>query len=220
MTAPGTGGGPASQTGDRAAARSPAGRGLRPGYGLAVAAVLLGLLAPLLGSDQRMPATGVPELTAELATGAPLIDAVDLAARIRAGEPTTLVDVRDSSAFIRFAIPTAERWPVGRLASLPEGGGPIVLYGDGDGTAARGWLLLRRLGHPDVRILERGVVGWIDGILEPVLPADSPEERARYRRVADLSRYFGGMPRVGEPALERQRSAESAVRLLSRRGCY
>ena len=79
-------------------------------------------------------------------------------------------------------------------------------------------MAIDRLGHRP-RILERGVLGWIDGVVSPVLPAGTADERARYRRVAEVSRYFGGMPRVGEPTAPASDAGE-AVRLLTRRGCY
>ena len=232
----------------------------RTGAVLAAAAVVLGALAPLAGNAARGPATvGVAELTAELAAGEPLVDAVTLGEWIRERRPLRVWDVRpDSGAFIRFSVPTAahvpfrtlpdrvlsERTPLDRtpldrtpLDRTPEGALPdsvtLVLYdAEGSGDAARSWLLLRRLGYPDVRILRRGVIGWIDGIVRPVLPAGTPAERERYERVAAVSRYFGGLPRVGEPPdgapagtgdaspADPPADADRAVQLLSRRGCY
>lgn len=191
-----------------------------PGAILATLAIGLAALAPLVGAADRPGRTGVAELSEELASGAPLVDAVTVAEWIRDRRPTRIVDVRDSSAFIRLSVPTAVHVPFDELPGLvPDSGRTLVVYDDGAGRAVRGWLLLRRLGHPDVRILERGVLGWIDGVVRPVLPADTPGERARYQRVAEVSRYFGGMPRIGEPPA-REASAEAAVQLLSRRGCY
>lgn len=187
---------------------------------LATSAIVLAGLAPLAGAADRPGANGVVELSGELATGAPLIDPVTVAEWIRDRRPARIVDVRDSSAFIRFSVPTAENVPLPALAGLPvDSARPLVLYDDGAGQAARGWLLLRRLGHPRVRIMERGVPGWIDGVVRPVLPAGTPDERVRYQRVADVSRYFGGMPRIGDPP-PRETTADEAVQLLSRRGCY
>ncbi len=168
-----------------------------------------------------MPAReGVVELRAELSSGTPFVDPVALGEWIRARRDIRLWDVRDDTgAFTRFAIPTAEHVPFDRLADRPVRSTPILLYDDGSGQAVRGWLLLRRLGHPDVRILRAGVLGWIEGVIRPVLPAESPDERARYRRVAAVSRYFGGLPRIGERP-RRDTSPADAVQLLSRRGCY
>lgn len=194
---------------------------------LAGLAIALGLLAPLAGGGAP-GSPGVAELTAELADGGPLVDAVTLGEWIRDRRAVRVWDVRaDSSAFVRFAIPTAVHVPIRALAGRLRGGdapaldsATLVVYDGGGGAAARAWLLLRRLGHPDVRILERGVVGWIDGVVRPVLPADTPEEQARYRRVAAVSRYFGGLPRSGTSPARDGGDADQAVQLLSRRGCY
>lgn len=195
-------------------------RSLRtPGAILAGLAIALAGLAPLAGTADRPGRPGVAELSDELAAGAPFVDAVTLAEWIREGRPLRIRDVRDSSAFIRFSVPTAAHVPLTRIADESvETTRPLVLYDDGTGGAVRAWLLLRRLGHRP-RILERGVLGWIDGVISPVLPAGTPEERARYDRVAEVSRYFGGLPRIGDPP-DRETEAGEAVRLLTRRGCY
>lgn len=189
---------------------------------LACAAILLAVLAPIAGAGEgnRRDAPGVAELSRELADGAPLVDAVTLGEWIRDRRPLRVWDLRDEGEHVRFSIPTAEHVPFGRVAGqAPDSSRTLVLYDDGDGRAVRAWLLLRRLGHPDVRILERGVLGWIDGILNLTMPAGTPAERERYERAAAVSRYFGGMPRVGRPAASAV-DADEAVRLLSRRGCY
>jgi rhodanese-related sulfurtransferase len=190
-----------------------------PGAVLAGVALVLAALAPVVGAEERPGRPGVAELSDELAAGAPFVDAVALAEWIRSGRPLRVRDVRDSSAFVRFSIPTAEHAPVGRIADEPiDSTRPLVLYADGTGEAVRAWLLLRRLGHRP-HILERGILGWIDGVISPVLPAGTSDERDRYSRVAEVSRYFGGMPRIGQPPAPASDAGE-AVRLLTRRGCY
>ena len=69
----------------------------------------------------------------------------------------------------------------------------------------------------DARVLRGGVLGWLDHVLSPVMPAGTPAERARFDSVAPLSRYFGGMPRVGEPrpADADPARTEQAITLLS-----
>lgn len=202
------------------------GAGLGISTWLAAAALALGGLA-LVPGGARAPGAGtvpgVAELTHELASGAGTVEALELARWIRDRRPVRVLDVRDSSAHVRFSIPTAEHATLEALAAVDPGGEDLVIYGDGDGRAVRAWLLLRRLGHDRARLLVGGVVAWIDDVIEPVLPAGTPEERARFDRVAELSRYFGGVPRVGErdtAAVSGPARAEAAVRLLSRRGCY
>jgi rhodanese-related sulfurtransferase len=201
----------------------PAGRPVR--LGLALAALILGVLAPVAGDRGRAlpgdPGTpGVPELTRELESRAPVVEPLVLATWIRERRPLRLVDVRDSSAFVRFAIPTADRVAWRALPGIPvDPDRPLVLYDAGDGAAVRAWVLLRRLGHRRAYLLDGGVAGWVESVLSPVLPAESPEERARYRRVAEISRYFGGLPRIGVPPPPSP-SSRDPVRLLTRRGCY
>lgn len=192
-----------------------------PGLALAVLAVALAALALLAGGPDAPGRTGVAELSAELASGVPVVDAVTVAEWIRDRTPLRIVDVRDTSSFIRFSVPTAVNVPFPELPTLAvDSAQPLVLYDDGDGLAVRSWLLLRRLGHPGVRIMDRGVLGWVDGVVSPVLPAGTPEEKARYQRVAAISRYFGGLPRIGQPPDPNGATARDAVQLLSRRGCY
>lgn len=186
---------------------------------LAGTALVLALAALMGGGLDGPGKSGVQELRAELASGAPLLDAVNLGEWIRDRRPVRILDVQDSAANVRFSIPTAVHVRRPALVAIEPGDVPIVIYDDGTGEAARAWLLLRRLGHPRVHVLDRGVLGWIDGVLEPVLPAGTPEERAIYDRTAAVSRYFGGMPRIGS-APEPSRDPGAAVRLLSRRGCY
>jgi rhodanese-related sulfurtransferase len=194
---------------------------MRVGGILGAGAVLLALSAPIFGTGDGPGNPGVAELTKELAGGGPFLDAVTLAGWIRTGEEPRILDLQEESASVRFSIPTAEHLDIRQLADVPlDSLRATVVYDGGEGTAVRAWLLLRRLGHPRVRILEGGVVGWIDGVINPVLPADTPEEMAHYRRVAEISRYFGGVPRIGRPPPESGSSAEDAVQLLSRRGCY
>lgn len=192
---------------------------MTPARGLAGLAVVLALAALVAGGRDGPGSSGVQELRAELASGEPLLDAVTLGEWIRDRRPLRIIDVQDSSAHVRFSVPTAVHVARPALVDVEHGDSPIVVYDDGTGEAARAWLLLRRLGHPSVYVLERGVLGWIDGVIEPVLPAGTPAERAVYERTAAISRYFGGMPRTG-PAPASSRDPEAAVRLLSRRGCY
>ena len=188
-----------------------------PGAVLAAVATGLAVLAPIVGGTGPAD-TGVVELRDELATGAAFVDAVTLAEWIRDGRDVRIWDVRpDSGAHVRFSIPTASHVSYRSLVDRAVDPGTVVVYDDGRGESVRSWLLLRRLGHPDVRILRGGVPGWVEGVLRPVLPAGTPDERRRYQRVAAVSRYFGGLPRIGRPP---PAGSEEAVRLVTRRGCY
>ena len=74
---------------------------------------------------------------------------------------------------------------------------PVVVYDDSDGTvAARGWWVLRWLGHGDVRLLDGGLRAWQEAGL-PVTDDDVlvPE--------GDLSARPGAMPVVDAEAAAR-----------------
>ena len=62
-----------------------------------------------------------------------------------------------------------------------------------------------------VFVLRGGMQGWVDDVLNPTLPANG--SAAEFQRVSALSRYFGGVPRIGPMKAS---TTASAVR---RRGC-
>jgi len=188
---------------------------------LAILAILLGILAPLLGSGAPPGDPGVAELARELAAGDPFLDPVHLGEWIRDGRSITLVDLRAPESFRELSVPTASNLSFQGLRELPEGDSiPLVLMDGGDGTAVRAWLFLRRLGRSDVLVLDGGILGWVQNVLNPVLPNETSEERSRFREVSSVSRFFGGLPRVGDPLPESGDSAEDAIHLLTRRGCH
>ena len=148
------------------------------------------------------------------------VTALELAQWIRDRQPgLRVLDIRSDSEFSNYHIPSAERMPLTELATLrPNDQETLVLYSGGGAHAAQGWVLLRTNGHRNVYFLRGGLLEWMDDVMSPALPTDS--SRAR---VAALSRYFGGIPRVGavptpttnaSPA-----SAAAAVAKARRRGC-
>jgi rhodanese-related sulfurtransferase len=190
--------------------------------GLAAAAAVLGgvagiaSLAGVRADDFDRP---LPVLA-----DADRLSALELAAWLRARRADlTILDVRpDSAAFAEFHLPRARHVPLTRLrARMPDSAGTVVVYGDGGDLAARAWLVLRTLGHDTVRVMPDGVGDWLTAVLNATLPADAtPDERAAFAAQAELSRYFGGLPRVLAPG-ERGSRATGAALLQStlRRGC-
>jgi rhodanese-related sulfurtransferase len=190
---------------------------------LAAVAAALGALAGVLALTGNSAAA----LDRPLATlvEANRLSALDLAAWLRDRKPDlTILDVRpDSAAFEEFHLPRARHAPLAELRALardPEM--TIVVYGDGSDLAARTWVVLRTLGHDTVRVMPDGVGDWLAAVLNPTLPSDATAEaRAAFATQAELSRYFGGLPRIVPPG-EYAESAATAATLLqrtSRRGC-
>jgi rhodanese-related sulfurtransferase len=167
-----------------------------------------------------MNASAVRALATEIEHEDDHVTALELAQWIRERKPgLRVLDVRSDSEFAAYHIPSAERMPLGALASLPpRDDETLVLYSEGGAHAAQGWVLLRANGHRHVYFLRGGLLDWMEDVMSPALPADT--SRAR---VAALSRYFGGVPRTGIAPLPVSTgptaTAGSAVARLRRRGC-
>lgn len=194
---------------------------------LAGVALLLGVGAAVAGSPFRADrmAFDVDAITGVIAAESDRLDPVELARWIRDRRPgLRLVDLRSRGAFDAYNIPTAERIPLDRLART--GFAPdetVVVYADGGARGAQAWVLLRAVGLESVFYVEDGLSGWLDRVINASLPGDaSPEEREAFREIAEVSRYFGGTPRIGvrvpadtaaPPLIDRR------VREARRRGC-
>lgn len=176
---------------------------------LAAAAVVLAGLAPFAGSPPR---------EAGLEPGRMRV--LDLAERLRDRRAVRVIDLRDSVAFAEFNLPRAVRVSPGDLARLDlSSADTVVLYDGGDGTARRAWADLRD-GPAAVYWLRDAVTEWVDEIMNPVLAPDAtPGEREAFAPVAELSRYFGGMPRVSAPPGADSASARERFERTVRRGC-
>jgi hypothetical protein len=83
-----------------------------------------------------------------------------------------------------------------------------------------------------VYFLREGLFEWLTQVMTPVLPAGaSAAERAVFDSAAELSRYFGGVPRAGGgasvdgdasaalPGTSAEGGSAAAVRRVRRRGC-
>lgn len=181
---------------------------------LALVAGALGALA-LFGGDT--PAPGGP--------GA--ISALEVARALRADpDGIRLLDIRDAAAFEEFHLPRAARAPadpgalVAGLATDVGPGDAIVVLGGPDAAARLAWLALRRAGFVRARYLPDATSAWLADIVSPVLPADAgPARRAAWPEQAELSRYFGGFPRVGTAAGRETDAAADGLRRARRRGC-
>jgi rhodanese-related sulfurtransferase len=167
---------------------------------LGVVALLLGVLAAFAPDPRRagtIGKVGADNLAAAIDGGEGEVSPLQLAAWIREHAPgLRVIDLRDEADYAGAHVPTAERQALADLAGLAAGEHTLVLYGGPDNRAAQAWVLLRLLGHARAFYLSGGIAAWDSQVLHPVLSpaALSP---ADFRRLADLSRYFGGLPLSG-----------------------
>ena len=98
---------------------------------------------------------------------------------------------------------------------MPISGAPVIVYGYEE---SRRWVELRGSDR-ELLFLADGVQQWLNRILDPVIQRDATdEERLAFERQAEVSRYFGGVPRlVDEPA--QQQDVGDQLAALRRRGC-
>jgi len=128
------------------------------------------------------------------------ISAPELAQRIMRGDRDLRVfDLRTPEAFAQFHVPGARRAAVTSLESDPlTPQTDVVLYGDARATIVEALAVLRTRDHRDVLVLREGLYEWLSRVQEPRLAVTpTPEERAEFERAAEMSRFFGGVPRAG-----------------------
>ena len=172
---------------------------------LAAAALILGVLAAAAGSPRmRQNARLDVEALAEIVENeSDHVSAIELAGWIREQRAgLRVIDVRDSAAFDSYHIPRAELIHLDDLVRTPfRHDETLVLYSDGGAHAAQAWVFLRALGHERVYFLRGGLYEWLDQVMTPALSATASDSVvAAFETVAEISRYFGGVPRIGEPA--------------------
>ena len=107
------------------------------------------------------------ELFAEVRERVRTISLEALKARLDAGTPTTLVDVREQHEFNAGYIPGAIHIPRGFLeiqaeGKLPNKNAPIVVYCAGGTRSAFATKTLTELGYTDVTSANPGFVRWKD----------------------------------------------------------
>jgi rhodanese-related sulfurtransferase len=171
---------------------------------LAAAALTLGGLAAFAGSP--VAATNARVDVATLARTVEREDdhvtAIELARWIRdKRQGLRIVDIRDSASFRDYHIPGAERIELAELVATPfRHEETIVLYSDGGAHAAQGWVFLRALGYTQVYFLRGGLYEWLDQVMNPSIAENATDSaRNEFKSVSEISRYFGGVPRVGDP---------------------
>ena len=173
-------------------------------------------------------------MTADIAAEQDDISAPQLAERLMRGDPSLHVfDLRTHDEYDQLHIPSARQASIETLAreQLPLDA-TIVLYAEGATHAAEARARLRLRGYRHVFVLREGLYAWIGRVLEPRLAVDATApERAEFERAAELSRFFGGVPRAGVARADvpvgywtggqgaTAEAVRQAVATVRRRGC-
>lgn len=189
---------------------------------LAAAAAVLGLLALFVGTD------------AAPAGGSGVIGSLEVAKAIRADpEGILVVDVRDREAFDALHLPRAVHLPITPTEAQPLSAAewrkrlealgasldrPIVVAGEPELPTRILWVELRQAGYRAAYMPDM-LADWLEMIVSPVRgPIEDPAAQAAWDEQAELSRYFGGFPRVGSTP-GRTGSVSERLRHARRRGC-
>ncbi|PYP67989.1 MAG: hypothetical protein DMD26_03150 [Gemmatimonadetes bacterium] len=175
------------------------GRGRRLTRWLAGAALALGVLAPLAGSpySSRHAVIDVASLARSVAREEDHVTALELAQWIKDRRPgLRVLDLRSPEEYTAYHVPRAEHLSLDSLATTTfRADETIVLYSEGGPHAAQAWVFLRALGYQRVFFLRGGLYEWLEQVMNPTLGDTTPAARAAFAHAAELSRYFGGVPR-------------------------
>jgi rhodanese-related sulfurtransferase len=175
---------------------------------LAGAAALAGALALFAGS---------PYLHAGRRSRVDFVSAVDLGGWIRDSRAgLRILDIRPSSEFADGHVPGAENVTIESLRAIHFGKGKTLVIVSDHGESV----------SPDASqfvMLRGGEQAWLDEVMHPLLPERATERgRPESLRIASISRYFGGSPRIGNEGSvpeSRRVSAATAAAIARRRGC-
>ena len=173
---------------------------------------------------------GIAELAQQIAAEKDHVSAVELAGWIRdRKDGLRVVDVRSTAEPGEPMIPTAEAIELTAVTTTPfQATDTIVLYSAEGVHAGQAWVLLRAMGYRAVFFLRGGWAAWHEEIMHPTLEEGaSIEAQTAFAHTAELSRYFGGVPRIvpaasrkalegAPPSAKEPRSAPTPPR---KRGC-
>lgn len=168
---------------------------------LAIAAMSLAVLA-VAGGDFDRP-TAYPRQHQ--------VDVFAVARSLRDREPVQILDLRPKAEFDTFHLPRA--LPASELDAVlaSDANIPVVLYGYEENDQ---WMRLKERGF-ELRFLPDGATAWLSDILNPVIYQHAPaSDRLAFEQHSDLSRYFGGAPRVSLTPILSERPAGTL-----RKGC-
>jgi rhodanese-related sulfurtransferase len=143
--------------------------------------IFSGLLLLLLPSQPRNSwyETDAKTILSEVANKNHYTDADEIAFSIMQGKnyPVLLVDVRDPESFQRFTLPGAINIPLNDIfdynweSIFDNHNQKVVLFSYSETQASEAWLLLRRKGYKEMKVLEGGLNNFMNTIfIEEFIP--------------------------------------------------
>lgn len=167
-----------------------------------ILAVILGIIAVFLGDpyDRAKIKINLSEIALTSSEDMAKIEVKELTDWIIKGKADyRLIDLRSGEKYSEYNIPTSENiLPTHILDSDLLRNEKIILYSDDDITAAKVWFILKAQNYKAVYLLKGGLNAWRNEILFPSLPSDAtPKEKMEYKKIAEVSKFFGGRPRSG-----------------------
>lgn len=176
---------------------------------LAVLAILLGLSAAFIGTptDSVNTTVNAKDIAVTAERGVNKIGVRTVADWIiQKKADFRLVDLRPEEKYQEYFIPTAVNIPVGKLLESDLfRNQKIVLYSQDNTKAAEAWFLLQTRDFKGVYIMDGGIKEWKDEILFPKLASNaSVEEKAKFDKIKQVSKFFGGSPQGVEEGGEKQ----------------
>ncbi len=171
-------------------------RRLTPVRALALGLAVVGLFAAFGGNPYRGSRATIDtkDLAIRVARGVDAIQPAQLADWIIKGQyDYRLVDLRNSSDYASYHIPSAQNVPIASLTpDFAAHNEKILLYSSDSTDAAKAWFLLEAQGFKNVYILNGGAQGWKDSVLFPKKPQGAVD--LAFEKRAQVARYFGGSP--------------------------
>ncbi len=168
---------------------------------LALVALILGFVAMFLNDPLKATIVKVDasELALKIQDKSSNVTVEQLANwLIQKNADFTLIDLRSEKLFNEYNIPTSINMKINDILSLQSPKNTkILIYSDDNLQAAQAWFLLKSKRFSAVYLLKGGLNEWTNKILFPSLSENaSPDEKANFAKISEISKYFGGSPRM------------------------
>ncbi|WP_282054903.1 rhodanese-like domain-containing protein [Maribacter luteus] len=130
-----------------------------------------------------------------------------------------LIDLRTPSEYGAYTLPGAMNIPFDKILEpdfegyLNQDQYDIVLFSNGNFKADQAWLLLTRKNYKNLHVLNGGINGWYNTILNPPKPTENMPSEAfeRYNFRMAAASYFGVGNNTGESAVADEPEARKVV---------